>query len=154
MGGGQKKLRNPPGSRAKIHEQRIKQFQESTVPRYKHAGEAEVVAGYELSAVLRKWVTEWLKDRPLPQHLGKRATPEETFMGPIDWLSEKTEIHIRRVRGIVNGEFATVPLSDADALLQAIDRPDILAVGEIGVYPNPNWSQERWVEYMRERGCV
>jgi hypothetical protein len=46
-----------------------------------------------------------------------------------------------------------VTLSVAEALLMAIGKHYLLANGAIPVIPNPRWSQERWIEYMDERGC-
>jgi hypothetical protein len=161
VGGGAKRLRNEPGSRAKVHERRMAEIKNKppelvvAMPKYGGQGEAEIVPGYELSPVLRKWVVEWLAERPLDYRpLGVTRGEQDlsnTFMGPIDWLAEKTGIHTRRVSGIVNGEFETVPLSQADALLSAIGRNDLLGY-EINVWPNPNWSLEKWMAYMQEHG--
>lgn len=111
-------------------------------------GEAEVVRAEPLGTILREWVIEWLAERPLETYGG------ESMMGPMQWLAEKTEIHIRRVSGIVNGEFPHVGLSQADALLTAIGQSYLLTIGEIPVIPNPNWSIEQWKAYMETRGCA
>ena len=104
---------------------------------HKHGkGEAEVVPGYELAMVLRRWVVQRL------------ALEQSTH----EWLSERTGIHARRISGLINGEFTLVPLSQVDKVLQAIERPDLVGT-DIHVIPNPSWSQERWQEYMAERGC-
>jgi hypothetical protein len=135
----------------KLHRQRLKaQTPESS---YNGAGEAEVVPGFQLSVVLRKWVVEWLRERPYRNENTNGATVMQ-FHGPHDYLSEQTGLHVRRVSGIINGEFFVVPLTQADALLQAIERPDLLGAGEIQVVVNPNWSLEKWMDYMAERGCI
>jgi hypothetical protein len=117
-------------------------------------GEAEVVRAEPLSTVLRGWVTEWIAERPTNhQSMGTQPEDGRDFMGPIEFLAEKTEINPRRVSGIVNGEFEHVSLSQADALLTAAGLWDYLSLGEIPIIPNPNWSMEKWQAYMAERGC-
>lgn len=165
MGGGIKKLRSEPKSRAKLHEQRMARFQEkqqaqppSYEPvRYWNRGEAEGVLGEQLSIVLRRFVVEWLADRPTNHtpmgQLNSEKTQAEVFMGPIQYLAEKTEINIRRVSAIVNGEIDFVGLSQADKLLLAANLDHKLDTDEIRVISNPKWSLERWVEYMEARGC-
>lgn len=118
--------------------------QEDDQRRFK-VGEAEVVTAEPLGAVLRNWIVMFMRERP--------NGVDNVLMGPINWLSEKTEINERRISGIANGEFSHVPLSQTDALLTAIGRPDLLGI-EIHVMPNPNWSMEWWLDYMAERGCV
>ena len=125
----------------KNHLERMEKIQQiRPIPQNKlHGrGEAEVVPGYELSEILREWVV---------QRLAENNSTHE-------WLAEKTGLHVRRVSGIINGEYVCVPLSQADKLLQAIERTDLYHVvpARIHVIPNPNWSQERWQEYMEERG--
>lgn len=118
-------------------------------------GEAEVVSGEELSSVMRKWVVRFLADRPLDSHaIGENSWGEQAeFIGPMQMLTEHTEINIRRVRGICNGEFKYVPLTQAEALLIAIGEEYKLSNGEIRVIPNPMWTPEQWVDYMQSRGC-
>src|SRR5215831_524508 len=117
------------------HLRRMDQAREPKV--HKHGkGEAEVVPGYELSMVLRRWVVQ------------RMALEQSTH----EWLSERTGIHARRISGLINGEFTLVPLSQVDLILEAIERTDLLHT-DLHVIPNPNWDQERWVEYMENRGC-
>jgi plasmid maintenance system antidote protein VapI len=122
----------------RLHLERLEKARAMTTPqqRLHGKGEAEVVPGYELSEILREWVVKRL------------ATNETTH----EWLAEQTGIHVRRVSDLINGEFTLVPLSQADKLLQAIDRADYLA-NRLHVIPNPYWSPERWRQYMEERGC-
>jgi hypothetical protein len=142
----------PPSQRAaKLHEERMKRKPKEKQKGYHQQGEPEVVAAEPLGSILRAWVVEWLKDRPRNTRGFGRG--EQEFVGPINYLSEQTGINVRQVQTIVNGEMLNVPLTKADKLLIAIDHtlgmhPEIL------VYANPNWSPEKWLEYMAERGCV
>jgi hypothetical protein len=124
--------------------------------RFRSVGEAEVVRAEPLATILREWIVEWLSERPTHHRgMGRESYgADNDFMGPIQWLSEKTEIHTRRVSGIANGEFETVPLSQADLLLTAIGEGYLLATGEITIIPNPQWSMEKWQAYMEGRGCA
>ena len=69
-------------------------------------------------------------------------------------IAEVTGLNPRRIYGIIRNEYKTVGLTTAEKLLMAIDKEDYIASGHVRVIPNPNWSFERWVNYMRERGCV
>jgi hypothetical protein len=121
-----------------------------------NSGEAEVVRAEPLGEIIRRWCANWLAERPRWTSSSKadtKASYGAEFMGPIDWLAEKTEIHFRRVYGIASSEFKHVPLTQADKILTAMGYMDMLGK-EIPVIPNPNWSMERWMEYMESRGCV
>lgn len=121
--------------------------------RHYNRGEAEIVDPEPLGSVLRAWVVTWLAEHPLPDNDPQLRNGSPAHMGPVQWLAEKTEIHIRRVSGICNGEFERVGLSQADALLTAIGEFDLLGF-EIPVKMNPTWSTETWHAYMAARGCI
>ena len=146
---------NRPRKQAeKLHRERLERQHETLKPRYNAIGEAEVVPGYQLSSVLKKWIVEWLVDHPLPQHDPQfRNGDGVAHIGPVQYLAEKTGINLRRVSGICNGEFLHVPLSQADLLLSAAERWERLG-DEIQVVQNPNWSFETWIAYMESRGCI
>jgi predicted lipase len=120
------------------------------------SGEAMVVQGFQISTIMRKWITNYLKDRPhnhrSTDENGTAGVPND-FIGPIELLAEKTGMHIRQVSRICNGELKTVQESQAEKLLIAIDESYRFSNGEIQVVPNPNWSNERWIRYMQEQGC-
>ena len=128
--------------------------------KYHGGGEALVVRGDELAQVLQAWTVKFLAGRSKNGanriglvSFGDHDEDAEYMFGPVQYLAHYSGIHIRRVSGICNNEFHYVPLSQADKLLQAIERPDYLDK-EIQVIPNPNWSPERWHDYMAERGCI
>lgn len=112
-------------------------------------GEAEVVLAEPLGSYIRAWVVRWVAERPRPQEKGKRGE----FYGPINWLSDQTEIHISRIEQISNGKHPRVPLWQADRILTAMGENYLLRQ-DIKVIPNPVWSMETWYEHMRERGCI
>jgi hypothetical protein len=146
----------PSKRAAALHDQRLEKLsrrlqdghEAELKRRYNGMGEAEVVLGEQLSNVIRQWVKEWLVDRPRVDQINGRV------MGPMDYLKEQTGIHIRRVQGIANGEFKLVSVTQADSILTVIGKQYMLSNGEIRVIPNPNWSLDRWTDYMRERGCI
>jgi hypothetical protein len=111
-------------------------------------GAPEIVEGAVLSENLRRWVVKHLADHPM--------TGFETRdqMGPVAYLAHYSKINIRRVQGIVNGEFPTVSLEHADAILTAAGMNDLLITGELEIKKNPRWSNEDWHQYMQERGCI
>jgi hypothetical protein len=119
-------------------------------------GEAEVVHGWALANVVRAWVDQWQRERP-SYHVeaGKDPTTVNiAFVSAFVWLADKTGLNVRRINGIAAAEFTYVGVTQADAILTAIGKSHYLTNGEINVIPNPNWSRERWVAYMKERGCV
>jgi len=120
------------------------------------SGEAEVVDSEPLGSILREFAEKWHKERPTgldqgTNQLGSGDIPY--FMGGMMWLAEQTGIHRRRVGGIANGEFERVPLTQADALLSAIGSLALID-GTIVPKPNPQWSMEAYIAYMKERGCI
>lgn len=148
----------------KLHQQRTEHWKPKVEPElkpvYKGVGEAEVVPGFQLARVLQAWTVKFLDGRSKNGsnrignvQFGVEEDEADYMFGPVQYLAHYSGIHIRRVSGICNGEFQVVPLTQADKLLQAIERPDLLGT-EIQVVPNPNWSLEKWLEYMQERGCI
>jgi len=127
----------------KLHRERTKPARPGK-PQYHGQGEAEIVPAYQLKAILDPWIKKWNKQYP---------TDRTDFEGPHGYLSRESGVPVRQISRIVNLEITSVSLSDADAILQALERPDYLG-NEIQVVPNPNWSLERWMAYMEERGCI
>jgi hypothetical protein len=128
------------------------------IPKYNGTGEAQVVFGEQLSNILQRWKANYLLERnPEAERVreyGRRGkfASVRAVIGPEEWLSQETGIHDRRIRGLIRGEYKFVPLTQADAVLTALDKQDLLK-DILHVIPNPNWSPEKWAEYMRERGC-
>lgn len=146
----------------RIHKERAEKYIDDLIVEarevgrsYRNTGQAEVVLGEQLAKIVQEWRDEWLAVRnPWTEYSGNPSKNGAKVMGPLDWLKEKTGLNIRRINGIVAGEFRTVSLSQADAILTAIERISALTDGTLHIIPNPNWSLEKWTEYMRERGCI
>lgn len=118
-------------------------------------GEAEIIENEPFGSILRQFIDDWNKDRPQGQEGGKTIKKEVYFMGAIDWLAEKTGIHPRRVAAFKDNEIERIPFTQADALLQAMNLTHYMGLhGIIQPKPNPQWSMETYLEYMRERGCI
>lgn len=127
---------------------RLREEVEAAEQSYNGRGEAQVVIGYQLAKVLQEW-------RDMFDKRNEGFDPgRDKIMGPIDWLKEMTGLHVRRIHGLVKGEFPIVGLSQAELVLMAIDKEQLLDNGTIHVIPNPNWSLEKWTTYMEERGCI
>jgi hypothetical protein len=135
----------------KLHQERTKG--NSGKPYLTRRGEPEVVLGEQLAPVLQEWCVRWFRDRPQGGYSAKAWGTGVDFVGPVQWLAQETGMNVRRISGICNGEFSQVPLTQADKLLAAIGRVDLMATGEIQVVPSVRWSMEKWVAYMQERGC-
>lgn len=139
-------------------------------------GKPEVVTAEPLGSILRKFCEDWKRERPTGYDAAGKSrayrnspvqvssytyiSPDEeievepSFFGPEAWISEKTGINVRSIRGIRNGEYPYVPFEKVDAILQALNLTHYLYNGEIEVIRNPKWSVEAWQEYMADRGCV
>lgn len=137
-------------SSRKLHEERqlkhLREEVEEVEKRYEGRGEAEVVVGAQLSQILQQWKADWHKKYNVYYDNGRA-------MGSMDWLKEMTGLNIRRLHGLLVGEYKVVSLSQADLVLTVIGKSDLITHGVIKVIPNPNWSFEHYCEYMQERGC-
>lgn len=135
-------------SHAERHLADLRAEVEESERRYGGSGEAEVIIGKQLSAVLTEWREAWELKYDF------REQSDGRVMGPIDWLKEMTGVHARRCSGLLHGEYKYVNLSQADLFLTVIDKVNLLTDGTLRIIPNPAWSPERWMAYMEERGCL
>jgi len=118
-------------------------------------GEPEVVPGALLAQVLQNWCKRWLREWGINPGTARSMIQQSGAVGPVQYLSQESGIHIRRVSGLCNGEFDFVGLSQAEQILMAIDQENLLRTGEIPVVPSPNWPFDKWVSYMeQQRGCI
>jgi hypothetical protein len=114
------------------------------------------VNSQDLAPVLDKWIKIWNIERPSQRFSNDEQgwQQEEKFISAMDYLESQSGINRRRIYDIVNMRQRYVTLRVAERLLMAIDREYMLKTGEIPPIPNPHWSQEYWLEYMRQRGCA
>jgi hypothetical protein len=132
--------------------------------KFRNMGEPEIVEAEPLASILRRFCVNWLKEYPQENNSQVRSKSMYGekgvyFMGPIQYISEKSGIDPRRISGMCNGEFPRVGLTQADAVLAAINMNHLLMAKEgetpeIPIKPNPQWSMEKYQEYMAERGCI
>jgi hypothetical protein len=124
---------------AQLHRQRMGDPAPIKPKRGSGMSVAEVVRSEEI-AVLLEW---WLK-------MAHASYDED----PLDSLAEKIGMDEAHLRRIVGRKMKYVTLQSADKILVGIGRQDALANGEATVVPNPMWSQEHYIAYMQERGCI
>lgn len=144
----------PSVQNAKLHKERM---EKKRAPyRFHGKGDAEVVATVQISPIILRWLEEWRAERPNvysdSRNFSAKSKDRNPFYGALNWLAEQTGLDQRRISKIAKGEVDFISLETADRLLTAMGMPHKLT-SEIQVVPNPNWSPERWAEYMRERGC-
>ncbi len=100
-----------------------------------------VVPSEPLGEILRKFVDNWYKEHDgAPYELGR--------YGPLAYLADKSGVDRKYVYNCVNSRLKFVGLRTADALLQALNMPELLATGEIPVLKSPMWSQKGYELYM------
>ena len=106
--------------------------------------------------MLQEWKRLYLLERDVDYSQGMQFTSDKnrTVIGPTQWLAQETGIRERRIWGMMVAESRTVQLSRADRVLLAIGKQQYLTDGTLHVVPNPNWSFEKWITYMEERGCI
>jgi hypothetical protein len=96
---------------------------------------------------LKRAIEIWAKDRNFSED------PTEKFEGKIAlgrYLENESGVGVRLIWAIMKGESKVTTFVNADKIIAAIERPDLMPE----VIPNPRWSQERWLKYMEERGCI
>ena len=123
--------------------------------RTKGVSHAEIVDPEPLGQLVRDFIKKWRKERPI-SHIedGTSAWGANEFVGALDYLYANSGIDQRKIRGIVNNEYSEIGDSIADALLQAMNLTHLMHDGTIQSRPNPRWSMEAYLAYMRERGCI
>ncbi len=114
----------------------------------------EVVLADDLRPVIERAIEEHRASHPQVHDSYRRNGYKGTIAeyGAFNWLEEESGINSRSIYRVLYRN-THVSLRIADALLTAIGRPYLLSNGEIPIIPNPRWSQERWMQYMDERGC-
>jgi len=143
-----KKDYRPSLHTTKLHKLRT---ENSSRQNYNGAGEAEVVPGFQIAEEIRKFQHNWELEYPEDGH--------SNFIGPFQYIEEETarlgaRVPVRFISYLLHGDKLTVSLSRAEVILMAMGKEYLLQTGEIQVVPNPNWTFERWLNYMQERGCI
>jgi hypothetical protein len=110
----------------------------------------------ELGPVVQAWIDRFRAERPM-NHGALGTDPwrshDGLFIGAVAYIEEQSGVSTREVWKIVHQEYRTVSLPLADRVLVAIGLEHMIDTGEITVVPNPMWTNERYREYMRERGA-
>lgn len=137
----------------KLHKART---EPTSRPNYNGSGEAEVVPGFQIKEEILKFQQYWELEYPKE---GLDYIESNVFMGPLQFIEDEStrcavKVNVRYLSYILSGELQVVGYTKAEAILMALGREYKLKNGEIQTVPNPNWSPERWFEYMSERGCI
>lgn len=110
-----------------------------------------VVATAELSPVVRAFVSDWNRRRPADGGkvtAGRVRRRRATFVGAYAWLEQESGVPESTLRDVYRGPARRrwTPLVEADAIVTALGRPDLLAqaapgtlalVAAISVVPHP-----------------
>jgi hypothetical protein len=123
-----------------------------------------VVRTEELASVLRLWIDKH-NDRFMKNSGGRR--PSYKYIGEADEVVHLTSAYdyicfqmgkppgfARVIHRVLTRETKHTELRIADGLLTAIEESGALTDGRITVMPNPRWSQERWIKWKGEQGCI
>lgn len=126
--------------------------------------DAEVVRTAELGPLIQEWIDNWYRERPAFLRSSEAKISDSRtgywagiqppeFESPWDVLERETGKAARQIRAIIRQEYEYTAGRIADAILVAMGNPHWYGT-RVTVIPNPKWSQERWNEYMAERGCI
>jgi hypothetical protein len=116
---------------------------------YTYGSEPHVVPCNELLPHLKKWEEDFLKAQGY-----EKGVHEQIQVGTRALLHEKTGINLRQLTRIFKCEMDFVGETKADKLLTAIDKAELLDLGEITVMPNPQWTPAAYIGYLREQGVL
>lgn len=119
-----------------------------------------VVSGAELSHVLKDWSADWLRDKghyeseitSIGEHLGRTSMGNSDRYSPVQFLYEKTGISHKVLVSLIDGEKTYVSLCKADKVLTAIQRTELIDLGEMKVILNPLWRPIAYVKLLQRRG--
>ena len=110
--------------------------------------DAQVVLAEQVAKEIKEWTVKWLKTRT------ELEASDREVMGPVQWLAEESGVQRRQIARITSGDIKTISEEQAWKILKAIDREYLLVNRTIHVIPNPQWSLDHWIEYMRNQGCI
>lgn len=110
-----------------------------------------MVLGAELLSVVERWVRVESIEHPWDTYGQAWVGAVRDVITPLQWLAAEAGYTLRSLHRITHQEY--VGLRAADRILTAIGWQHMLVNGEIHVVPNPSWSQEGWMRWMKERGC-
>jgi hypothetical protein len=110
-----------------------------------------------LTEQLHPIVIEWLKkhNAEFPAIKSGHGIRTKHFMSGLDYIvAQRPELSARAVYRITSLETKFTTLFVADSVLTAIEETSAFYDGRVQVIPNPGWTQERWLEWKAEQGCI
>jgi hypothetical protein len=119
--------------------------------------DALVVYTADLSKYMIEWREKWLADRPLRRvSTGANAYGKlPLFVGPMQYLAQESGMSERSLNRVIACETKVTMYALAERIVLAMNMPGLISPGgPIPVVANPGWSEEKWLAYMEERGCV
>jgi hypothetical protein len=108
----------------------------------------EVVRTDELAQILKRWI------RTYELEIGYVNNTIKDIAAGVSVISDRSGLNQRVVHRVITVETVHTSVAIADKLLIAIDQHYVLMTGELQVIANPKMSQERWMDIMKERGCI
>jgi hypothetical protein len=83
-----------------------------------------------------------------------RELIKQEFNNDATWVYQVAKILNIDARNVYRKLFLqkTVSYGIADEWLTRLDMPG--QVQHLEAIPNPRWTQEKWINYMKERGCI
>jgi len=120
-----------------------------------------VVPTVELAAVIRVWITDHEAHHPpgtqnIPTYKGGQSESIAQGYSGLQYISNHLpgDHQERTVWRILHLESKHTSFWLADSLCTIIEEMAAFHDGRITVIPNPNWSQEHWLEWKGQQGCI
>jgi hypothetical protein len=123
-----------------------------------------VVLSKEIVPLVQRWIEIHRADHPISNYSENAARDNSASSIMVgDYVSSYgAERVIAQEMGLAENGFEVKNLlrqkyigyARADRILSAIGETHALYDGRVHVIPNPNWSQEKWISWKEDQGCI
>jgi hypothetical protein len=146
------------------HEERLKEMghvhavpYEISEPPWEEANgsnDALVVSTRALAHRIRAWRAAWDAEALVQNSDGFREN-DAVRMTSMQYLEEWSGTQSGMIRAILREQTEWTSMKVADGLMTAMGEQHLLALDPaLHPRPNPRWTQERWMKWKEEQGCV
>jgi hypothetical protein len=105
----------------------------------------------EIMPIIDEFIERHRAEHPLPDDVSTHTLTHYGADSAISFMMGLSErgISTRAIR-----RQSLISFERADRILSAIGQEHAFQDGRVHVIPNPTWSQERWLAWKEEQGCI
>lgn len=108
-----------------------------------------VVKTSALAAVVNEWIAKH------EAQANREGGWDSDYIGPYQYIEHWSGLATRIIYGVTRCQTTHTTLGKADKILTAIGLGHLLETDpELYPFPNPHWSQEAWMAWKEQQGCV